>query len=103
MYSVSDLPDRGDGRLVRALRGVGGALTAGLFVLTVLVAVVAYLASERHFFGPGREALVWHIAASVGAAIAQFNADRARGVVVLVWVLLIIAITGGLLLTQWWS
>ncbi|SNS88127.1 hypothetical protein [Rhodococcoides kyotonense] len=85
------------------LRGLSGAVTAGLVVLAVVVVGTQYLGSQRGFPGPGTVSVAAHIGAAVLAVIVQHIADHRRRVVSVVASLLVFVIAGVLLWTQWWS
>ncbi|PTR30214.1 hypothetical protein C8K36_10262 [Rhodococcus sp. OK519] len=87
----------------RLLRGLSGVVAGGVVVLTAVVLVTAYLASNRDFPGPGAESIATHIAASGVVVGLQVFADRRRGGVAAMAAILILAVTGLLLWTQWWS
>ncbi|SDP83503.1 hypothetical protein SAMN04487905_11024 [Actinopolyspora xinjiangensis] len=80
--TVPTLPVEGGGRPVgaggRALRGVAGALVAGLLVLTVALAGVQLWGLTRGGIGPGWVMLSGHVLAAVAALLLQSAADRVR-------------------------
>ena len=88
---------------VSFFRGVSGLLTAGIVVLTLVVIGAAVMGSRQDFPGPGVESIGWHVAAAVVAVIAQRTADRRGGIVSFVASLVVIAVAGGLLWSQWWG
>ncbi|WP_241665869.1 hypothetical protein [Prescottella subtropica] len=94
---------RTDAWAVRMLRVLSGVIAGGVVVLTAVVAGVAYLASNRDFPGPGRESLAAHVAASVVVIVLQVLADRRRGVAAAASSTAVLAVTGLLLWTQWWT
>ncbi len=85
------------------LRGLSGAVTAGLVVLAVVVAGAQYLGSQRGFPGPGTVSVAAHIAAAIGAVVIQHFADHRRRAVSVIASLLVLAVAGILLWTQWWG
>lgn len=88
---------------VSFFRGLSGLLTAGIVVLTLVVVGAAVMGARQDFPGPGAQSIGWHIAAVVVAVIAQRTADRRGGVVSFVAALVVIAVTIGLLWSQWWG
>ena len=93
---------RSDAWAVRALRGLSGVVAGGVVVLTLVVAGVAYLGTDRGFPGPGRESIVAHVVASAVVVVLQAVADRRRGGASAVASTAVLAVTGLLLWTQWW-
>lgn len=91
-----------DSWAVRALRGLSGVAAGGVLVLTVVVAVVGYLAPARAFPGPGRESIVAHVVACLLAVGLQVVADRRRGGAAVLASAAVLVVTGVLLWTQWW-
>ncbi|QCQ90326.1 hypothetical protein [Rhodococcus sp. SGAir0479] len=94
---------RADGWAVRMLRALSGLATGGVLVLTVVVAVVGYLASSRDFPGPGGESIAAHVAASIIVTGLQVVADRRRGAGAALAALAVFVVSGALLWTQWWN
>lgn len=94
---------RGEGLLIRLARFLGGAVAAGVFVLTVVVVVAALLGQSRGFPGPGALSIAAHVLASVVALGLAGYADRRRGAPVFVASLLVVGVLLILLLTQWWG
>ncbi|AEF41775.1 hypothetical protein [Hoyosella subflava] len=92
-----------DGMVVRALRGLSGALAAGLAVLTIVVVVVSHYAPERGLAGPGSASVFWHVTGGVVAVAAQIVADRSRGLLAFLWSVIVITTVGVVLFAQWWS
>ncbi|WP_305094410.1 hypothetical protein [Prescottella sp. R16] len=91
---------------VRVLRGLSGVAAGGVVVLTAVVAGVAWLASDRDFPGPGSTSLAAHVTAAVVVVVLQVFADRRRGAAPMVTMLssaAVLAVTGLLLWTQWWT
>jgi hypothetical protein len=87
----------------RLIRGLSGAITAGVIVLTLVVVGAHYLGDRWNFPGPGPTSITWHVATSVVVVVAQVVADRRRGGASLVASLMVFAITAVLLWTQWWD
>lgn len=85
------------------MRAVSGVVTGGLIVLAAVVIGAAVLGDERGYPGPGAESIGWHVTAAVVAVGAQVYADRRRGVSSWLASLVVLAIAGLLLWTQWWS
>lgn len=85
------------------LRGLSGAITAGLVVLAVVVAGAQYLGGQRGFPGPGTVSVAAHIGAAVVAIVLQHFADHRKRVTAVVSSLLVFVVTGVLLWTQWWG
>lgn len=88
---------------MRLLRGVSGAVAAGVVVLTLVVLGTAVLAGRRGFPGPGGESLAWHIGLAVVVVAAQVFADRKRGFAAFGGALVVFAAAGWLLWSQWWG
>ena len=88
---------------VSLFRGLSGAMTAGVIVLTLVVIGAAVLGNDQNFPGPGAESIGWHIAAVVAVVIAQRIADRRGGFVAFIASIAVVAIAGLLLWTQWWG
>ena len=87
----------------RVIRGLSGALTAGVIVLTLVVVGAHYLGDRWNFPGPGSTSITWHVAASVVVVVAQVVADRRRGGASMAASLTVFVITAVLLWTQWWG
>lgn len=85
------------------LRGLSGAVTAGLVVLAIVVAGAQYLGAQRGFPGPGTVSVASHIGAAVAAVVIQHFADHRRRAVSALASLLVLAVAGVLLWTQWWG
>lgn len=85
------------------LRGISGAVAAGLVVLAVVVAGAQYLGSQRGFPGPGAVSVVAHIAAAIVALVIQHFADHRRRAASVLASFLVFVVAGALLWTQWWG
>lgn len=85
------------------LRGLSGAVTAGLVVLAVVVAGTQYLGSQRGFPGPGTVSVAAHIAAAILAIVIQHFADHRHRAVSALASLSVFLVAGALLWTQWWG
>lgn len=85
------------------LRGLSGAVTAGLVVLAVVVVGAQYIGSQREFPGPGTVSVAAHIGAAVAAIVVQHFADHRRRGVSVISSVLVFVIAGVLLWTQWWG
>ncbi|WP_243636604.1 hypothetical protein [Rhodococcus sp. Eu-32] len=85
------------------LRGLSGAVTAGLVVLAVVVIGTQYLGSQRGFPGPGTVSVASHIGAAIVAIVLQRIADHRSRAVSVIASLLVFALAGVLLWTQWWG
>lgn len=85
------------------LRGLSGAVTAGLVVLAVVVGGAQYLGSQRGFPGPGAVSVAAHITAAIVAIVIQHFADHRRRAVSAFASILVLLVAGILLWTQWWS
>ena len=92
-----------DSWVARTLRGLSGVVAGGVVVLTVVVLVAAYLASDRDFPGPGAESIAAHVVASVLVVGLQVFSDRRRGGTSALASGAILVITALLLWTQWWA
>nr|WP_296778079.1 hypothetical protein [Rhodococcus sp. (in: high G+C Gram-positive bacteria)] len=85
------------------LRGLSGAVTAGLVVLAIVVAGAQYLGAQRGFPGPGTVSVAAHIGAAVLAVVIQHFADHRRRAFSALASLLVFVVAGVLLWTQWWG
>lgn len=94
---------RRDRWAVRALRALAGVTAAGVVVLAAVVGTVGRLASDRGFPGPGTQSLAAHITAAIVVVGLQVVADRRRGGGSAAASAAVLAVTGVLLWTQWWS
>ncbi|MFF0815446.1 hypothetical protein ACFYVR_09890 [Rhodococcus sp. NPDC003318] len=102
-------PERGTRRPARrsaparALQALGGALTAGVVLLTVVVVATAWLGPRRGFPGPGTVSVTAHVVAAVATVAGQWLADHRRGAVALTGSVVVFLVTALLLWTQWWG
>jgi hypothetical protein len=87
----------------KSIRGLSGAVAAGVVVLTLVVIGAMVLGNDRDFPGPGVVSITWHIVTAVAVVIAQVIADRRRGFVSFAASVVVIGLTGLLLWTQWWT
>ncbi len=90
------------GRALRLLRGLSGALAAGLVVLAVVLGVAVWLSGPDTVPGPGAGVVTGH---GVGAAIAvglQWVADRSRGGRAAVAAQAVLAVVVAVLWVYWW-
>lgn len=85
------------------LSGLSGAITAGLVVLAIGVAVTQYLGNTRGFPGPGAVSVVVHIVGAIVAIVAQRIADHRTGVGSALASLTVFAVTAAVLWTQWYN
>lgn len=85
------------------LRGLSGAVTAGLVVLAVVVAGAQYLGLERGFPGPGAVSVAVHIVAALAAVAVQHFADHRRRMASVSASLVVFAVAAAVLWTQWWG
>ena len=85
------------------LRGLSGAVTAGLVVLALVVAGAQYLGSQRGFPGPGTVSVAAHLGAAILAIVIQHFADHRRRAVSVLASLSVFVVAGVLLWTQWWG
>lgn len=85
------------------MRALSGVVTGGLIVLAAVVVGASVLGEERGYPGPGAESIGWHVAAAASAVVAQVYADRHRGASSVLASLLVLAVAGLLLWTQWWG
>ncbi|WP_216898094.1 hypothetical protein [Nocardia alni] len=88
---------------MRVLRGLSGAIAAGMVVLTVVVAGSAVVGGLRGYPGPGMSMVAWHIGLSVVAVTAQVYTDRRRALAAFSGALVVFVAAGYLLVTQWWN
>ena len=99
----ADVRRRRDVWPVRALRWCSGVLAGGVVVLAGVIAVVAYLSSDRDFPGPGGESVAAHVAGAEVVVGLQVVADRRRGGTAALASTAVFAVTALLLWTQWWT
>ncbi len=85
------------------LRGLSGAITAGLVVVAVIVSSAQYLGTQRGFPGPGTVSVMAHIGAAIAAIVVQHFADHRRRGTSVAASLVVFVIAGVLLWTQWWG
>lgn len=85
------------------LRGLSGAITAGLVVLAIVVVGAQYVGSQRGFPGPGTVSVAAHIGAAILAIVIQHFADHRRRAISALASLLVFVVAGVLLWTQWWG
>ncbi|QLY32820.1 hypothetical protein [Nocardia huaxiensis] len=88
---------------MRVIRGLGGVIAAGTVVLALVVVGAAILGVRRGFPGPGVADVAWHVAAAALVLSAQIFADRRRGMASFCGAVVVFAVAGGLLWTQWWN
>ncbi len=88
---------------MKFLRGLSGAVAAGLVLLTIGVSVAQYLGNTRGFPGPGGVSVAVHIVGAIAAVIAQRVADHRRVVAAAAGSIAVFVITGLVLWTQWWT
>jgi len=91
--------------LLRALRALSGVTTAGLVILTAIMAVAAWLTDRDGAPGPGADIVLGHLTVAVLAVAGQVVADRSderplRGLVAALAVLLLAATA---LWIWWWN
>lgn len=89
--------------LGRMVRGLGGALCAGLFLLAFGMVVAQWIATDQDKEGPGLWVLVAHFAAAVAALFAQRYADRHLGPPAWLAVLGVCGITFAVFWFMWWG
>lgn len=87
---------------VRLLRGLSGALAAGLVVLTVVLAVGQWLGGSATVPGPGVGTVVGHCLGAVVAVLAQAVADRSRGEWAVAASVVVLAVVMAVLWLWWW-
>ncbi|MPZ67563.1 MAG: hypothetical protein GEU83_19395 [Pseudonocardiaceae bacterium] len=90
------------GLAIRLLRGLSGALAAGLVVLAVLLGIAQWLSGPDTVPGPGIGALVGHYVGAAVVVVLQWVADRRRGAGAVGAALAVIAIVGTVLWIWWW-
>ncbi|MFI5719965.1 hypothetical protein [Nocardia sp. NPDC051750] len=88
---------------MKLVRGVSGAVAAGLVVLACVVVGAALIGARRGFPGPGAESIGWHIVIAAVAVAAQLYSDRKRGTASLAVAALMVGAATLLLWTQWWG
>lgn len=89
---------------IRALSGIvtGGLVALALAVVTIsIVGNAPDLTGIRGFPGPGIASILMHVGAAVGAVFVQVLADRKRLGGAFVGLLVVLAIAGAVLWTQW--
>lgn len=90
------------GPATRLLRGLSGALAAGLVVLAVLLGVAQWLSGPDTVPGPGIGALVGHWVGAVVAVVLQWVADHRRGAGAVGAAVAVIAVVVTVLWIWWW-
>lgn len=90
------------GLAIRLLRGLSGALAAGLVMLAVLLGVAEWLSGPDTVPGPSIGALVGHWVGAAVAVALQWFADRRRGARAVVAALAVLAVVVAVLFTWWW-
>ncbi|MDQ3154463.1 MAG: hypothetical protein M3R63_22995 [Actinomycetota bacterium] len=86
----------------RLLRGLSGALAAGLVVLTLVLAVAQWLSPSATVPGPGAATIVGHGVGAVVALLAQAVADRSRGGRAVAASVVVLAVVVMVLWLGWW-
>lgn len=94
---------RPPGRALRLLRGVSGALTAGLCVLALVVVGAQVVGGRWDFPGPGAESVTVHVLGAVGALVVQWFVDRRSGPIAALGATVVTVIVAAVLWTQWWG
>lgn len=89
-------------RFGRLLRGLSGALAAGLLMLALSLAGVQVWALTVDQQGPGFFALCTHLVAAVVAVLVQLRADRRQGAGGAGAGLVVMLIVFGILWFWWW-
>lgn len=90
------------GRALRLLRGLSGALAAGLVLLAVLLGVAEWFSGPDTVPGPGVGVLVGHCAGAAVAVVLQWVADRRGGVRAVLAAIAVIAVVVAVLSNWWW-
>ena len=85
------------------IRGLSGAVAAGVVVLAIVVVATAFVGHARGFPGPGAMSIACHLVAAVVVIVAQLSADRRRGVTAFLACTAVFVVTLALLWTQWWG
>ncbi|WP_083865085.1 hypothetical protein [Nocardia brevicatena] len=88
---------------MKLVRGIGGAVAAGVVLLALVVVGAAVWGQRRGFPGPGGESVAWHIGVAVLVVVAQCFSDRHRGTRAFAASLGVLVAAGFLLNTQWWG
>ncbi len=102
-------PDRGPlhrkppaGPGVQLVRGLSGALAAGLVALTLVLAVGQWLSDTATVPGPGADTIAGHGIGAVVAMLAQAVADRSRGGRAVAASAVVLAVVSAVLWVWWW-
>lgn len=88
---------------MKLVRGISGAVTAGVVLLALVAVGAAVCGQRRGFPGPGGESVAWHIGIAVLVVGAQCFSDRHRGPQAFTASVGVLVATGFLLNTQWWG
>jgi predicted ribosomally synthesized peptide with SipW-like signal peptide len=98
-------PEPGSHIALRVLRGLSGAVAAGLVVLAGATAVAAWFTDREGAPGPGTDIALGHVAIAVLAVAAQVVADRSSGrpVRALLAALVVLGLAGAALWVWWWN
>jgi len=99
---VARSADSQDGFGLRALRGLSGALAAGLVVLGLVLAGAQWLSGSATVPGPGAGTLLGHGVGGIVALLLQRVADRSRGGRSVAASLAVLAVVGAVLWFWWW-
>lgn len=90
-------------RLGAVVRAISGVLAGGLVVLAAVVVGASVLAAQRGASGPPATMLAAHLLAALVAVLVQVYGDRRGPAAAVGSGLVVLALTCGLLWTQWWS
>ncbi|MQA15453.1 MAG: hypothetical protein GEV09_15160 [Pseudonocardiaceae bacterium] len=96
--AVSDRP----GRALRLLRGLSGALTAGLVAVALALGAAEWLSGPDTVPGPGAGMVIGHGVSAAAAVVLQWVADRSRGGRAFLATVAVLAVVGVVLWTWWW-
>ena len=93
--------------MTTTIRTLSGIISGGLVALALAVIVIAFLGNApgvsgmQPFAGPGMESITVHLAAAILAVIAQVFADKRKALAAFLVLVVVAAIAGGVLWTQW--
>ncbi len=90
------------GPVLRALRGLSGALAVGLVVLTMVLVFAQWLSDPATVSGLGTGMLVGHGAGAVIALLLQRVADRSHGGRMVAASLAVLSVVVAVLWFGWW-
>jgi hypothetical protein len=89
------------------IRTLSGVISGGLVATALAVIIIAIMGSApslsgmQAFAGPGAESITVHICAALLAVVAQVFADKRKALTAFVVLVLVTALAGAVLWTQW--